>query len=231
MHQRPYLLIVDETLLAQCLQRLLETEFPGVDILTNARGLLNAVAASQPDLILLDINMSGLSGLDAIRRLREVSPATKVMVVTMNDEPEHVLDALRAGASGYVMKWCGVSELVTAIRGVLNGQSYMTPSLSDRAASAITSRKSRSNGKSLTSRQRQVLQLVAQGRTAKEIANALSLSVKTAVFHKMSIMDKLGLRTTADLTRYALEHGILSTEKSEPQLPSVGIQLASSTSA
>jgi DNA-binding NarL/FixJ family response regulator len=225
-------LIVDETLMAQCLQRLVESEFPGVEILTNAAGLLNVAAASQPDLILVDIKMSGLNRLDAIRRLREVSPGTKVLVVTMNDEPEYVLEALRAGASGYVLKWCAVLELVTAIRGILNGQSYMTPSVSESVASSITSRNGRSNGKGLTLRQREVLQLVAQGRTAKEIASALGLSVKTAVFHKMSIMDKLGLRTTADLTRYALEHGILSsTEKLEPQLPSVQIQLASTTSA
>ena len=218
--------------MAQCLQRLVESEFPGVDILTNLEALLNAAAVSQPDLILLDIKMPGLSGLEAIRRLRKVSPTTKVMVVTLNDEPEYVLEALRAGASGYILKWCAVSELVTAIRGVLNGQSYMTPSLSDRVASAITSRRNGSNGKSLTLRQRQVLQLVAQGRTAKEIAAALGLSAKTAVFHKMAIMDKLRLRTTADLTRYALEHGILSsTEKSGAKLPSVEIELASSTSA
>jgi DNA-binding NarL/FixJ family response regulator len=126
-----------------------------------------------------------------------------------------------------------VSEFVTAIRGVLNGHSYMTPSLGEHGVSAVTNRKGRPIGKNLTSRQREVLQLVAQGRTAKEIASALALSVKTAVFHKMAVMDKLGLRTTADLTRYALENGILtSTVPAQPPLPSTGLPLAStSTSA
>jgi len=210
MYRRPHLLIVDDTLMAQCLQRLIESEFPGVEIATNAVALLSAAAVSAPDLVLIDIKMPGMNGLDAMRRLRQISPATKLLVVTTADEPEYVLEAMRSGASGYVLKKCAVSELVNAIRGVLNGQTYMTASLSERVASAMANPKRRFNGKSLTLRQREVLQLIGQGRTAKEIANALGLSVKTAVFHKMSIMDKLGLRTTADLTRYALEHGILS---------------------
>jgi len=228
MHRRPYLLIVDDTLTAQCLQRLVEPEFPSTGIVADAEVLLKAVTASQPDLILLESAMSGLNGLDAIGRLREVSPATKVLVVTMNDEPEYVSATLRAGASGYVLKWCAVSELVTAIRGILNGLSYMTPPLAERMAPTITNCKGRLRGKSLTLRQREVLQLIAQGRTAKEIANSLGLSVKTAVFHKMSIMDKLGLRTTADLTRYALDHGLLSSrEESGLHLPSIKLRLAS----
>jgi DNA-binding NarL/FixJ family response regulator len=132
------------------------------------------------------------------------------MVVTKQDEPEYVAESLRAGASGYLLKWCAVSELVTAIHAVLNGHSYLTSSLSKRGGSTVISGTG-STSKSLTARQREVLQLVAQGRTAKEIANVLGLSVKTAVFHKMSIMDKLGLRTTAELTRYAMEHGILAS--------------------
>jgi DNA-binding NarL/FixJ family response regulator len=150
-----------------------------------------------------------------------------VIVLTLHDEPEYVAEALHAGASGYVLN-CSVSELVTAIRAVLNGHSYLTPSLVRRVDSIQSSSKARANGKSLTLRQREVLQLVAQGRTAKEIACTLGFSVKTAVFHKMAIMDKLGLRTTADLTRYALDHGILSSkQKMESLTPSAAIPLAS----
>ena len=227
-------MIADDTLMAECLQRLMESEFPGVGICTNPEALLDTVAISKPDLVLLDIKMRGLNGLDSIRRLLEVSPATKVMVVTMHDEAECVADALRAGASGYVLKWCAVSELVTGIRSVLNGRSYITPSLGERASLALTNRNGRTNGKSLTARQREVLEMVAQGRTAKEIASALGLSVKTAVFHKMSIMDKLGLRTTAELTRYALEHGILSSAKkseSSLRIGELGIAASTTTSA
>ena len=216
---------------AECLQRLLEGEFPGVEIVPNGQGLHDTVAAFKPDLVLLDIGIPGLD-LETLRQLRVISPLTKLMVVTVHAKPEYVAEALRAGASGYLLKWCAVSELVTAIRGVLNGHSYVTPSLDDHAVSTATNRKGRPNGKNLTLRQRQVLQLVAQGRTAKEIASALGLSVKTAVFHKMAIMDKLDLRTTADLTRYALEHGILSaTVPAQSPLPSTAVPLASSTSA
>jgi DNA-binding NarL/FixJ family response regulator len=150
----------------------------------------------------------------------------------MRDEPECVAEALGSGASGYVLKWCAVSELVTAIRGVLDGHSYATQPLGERLASSVTNRTGRPSGKGLTLRQREVLQLVAQGRTAKEIANALGLSVKTAVFHKMAIMDKLGLRTTADLTRYALQHGILpSAGQLESPLPSTSIPLATTATS
>jgi DNA-binding NarL/FixJ family response regulator len=227
MNARPHLLIADDTLTAQCLQRLLESEFPGVEFVSDGQALLDAAATSRPDLVLLDIRRLGFDGFEAMRRLREVSPAAKVIVLTMHDEPEYVAEALRLGASGYLLKWCAVSELVTAIRAVLNGHSYLTPALGPRADSIVSS-KPRANSKSLTLRQREVLQLVAQGRTAKEIATALGLSIKTAVFHKMAIMDKLGLRTTADLTRYALEHGILSsTGKAEAASPSAPIPLAS----
>jgi DNA-binding NarL/FixJ family response regulator len=232
MHRRPHLLIADDTLTAQCLQRLLEGEFPGVEIVAEGQGLRATVATSKPDLVLIDIRIQGRDGLEEMRQLRVVSPGTKLMVVTMHDQPEYIAEALRAGASGYILKRCAVSELVTAIRGVLNGHSYLSPSLGERVVSTVANQKGRPSGKNLTSRQREVLLLVAQGRTAKEIANALSLSVKTAVFHKMAIMDKLGLRTTADLTRYALEHGILSsTVPAQSPVPSTTIPLASTSTA
>jgi len=232
MNVTPHFLIVDDTLTAQCLQRLLESEFPGVEFVSDGQALLDAAATSKPDLVLLDIRRPGFDGFEAMRRLREVSRATKVIVLTMHDEPEYVAEALRGGASGYVLKSCAVSELVTAIRAVLNGHSYLTPALGPRVVSIVSSGKPRANSKTLTLRQREVLQLVAQGRTAKEIATALGLSVKTAVFHKMTIMDKLELRTTADLTRYAMEHGILSsTGKAEAMSPSAPIPLASDSAS
>ncbi|HXA64807.1 MAG TPA: response regulator transcription factor [Bryobacteraceae bacterium] len=227
MQRRPYLLIADDTLTAQCLQRLLEYEFPGVEIVPDGCALLNTVATLRPDLLLLDFSMPGLDGFETIRQLRDVSPTTKIVLVTMHNQLEHVAEAIRSGASGYVLKSCAVSELVTAIRGVLDGHSYLTQPLGERLPALVTNRKGHPTGKGLTLRQREVLQLVAQGRTAKEVANALGLSVKTAVFHKMAIMDKLGLRTTADLTRYALQHGILSPAgQPESSLPSTAIPLA-----
>jgi DNA-binding NarL/FixJ family response regulator len=231
MNLKPHLLIADDTLTAQCLQRVLEPEFPGVDFVSDGQALLDAAATSKPDLVLLDIRMPEFDGFEAMRRLLEISRATKVIVLTIHDESDYVAEALRVGASGYLLKSCAVSELVTAIRAVLSGHSYLTPALGRRVDS-IVSGQPRANSKRLTLRQREVLQLVAEGRTAKEIANALGLSVKTAVFHKMAIMDKLGLRTTADLTRYALDHGILASKgKAESLSPSGAIPLASDSAS
>jgi DNA-binding NarL/FixJ family response regulator len=206
------LIAEDHTLMAEGLRRLLECEFESVQTVGNGRQVLDVVAASKPDIVLLDIGMPLLNGIEATRRFGKISPATKVVIVTAHNEPQYVVEAFRAGATGFVLKRCAVSELVTAIRQVLAGHTYVTPLVADRAveAASVCARP----GPSLTSRQREVLQLVAEGCTAKEIANVLKLSVKTAVFHKMAIMDKLGLRTTAELTRYALEHGI-STATSE----------------
>jgi DNA-binding NarL/FixJ family response regulator len=195
----------DHTLMAQGLRKLLECEFESVTIVGNGRELLDSVTVSKPDLALVDIVMPLLNGIEATRRLRKISPATKVVIVTAHADPRYVVEAFRAGASGYVLKSCAVSELVVAIRAVLAGQTYLTPLLAHRA---VATAKESSSGPVLTSRQREVLQLVAEGYTAKEIANVLKMSVKTAVFHKMAIRDKLGLHSTAELTRYALEHEI-----------------------
>ena len=198
----------DHTLMAEGLRKLLECEFESVTIVANGRELLDEVAASNPDVALVDIVMPLPNGIEASRRLRKISPATKVVIVTAHADPQYVVEAFRAGASGYVLKRCAVSELVVAIRLVLAGQTYVTPVMTHRA---VATAKESSSGSVLTSRQREVLQLVAEGCTAKEIANALKLSVKTAVFHKMALMDKLGLHSTAELTRYAIENGIAST--------------------
>jgi DNA-binding NarL/FixJ family response regulator len=211
------LIAEDHTLMAEGLRRLLECEFESVKTVGNGRQLLDMVAASKPDVVLIDIGMPLLNGIEAARRCSKISPTTKVVIVTAHNEPQYVVEAFRAGATGFVLKRCALSELVNAIRQVLSGHTYVTPLVADRAVEAakVTVRP----GASLTARQREVLQLVAEGCTAKEIANVLKLSVKTAVFHKMAIMDKLGLRTTAELTRYALEHGIANATTERVPLP------------
>ena len=196
----------DHTLMAEGLRQLLECEFESVAIVASGRALLDTVAVSKPDVALVDIVMPLLSGIEATRQLSKISPATKVVIVTAHSDPQYVVEAFRAGASGFVLKRCAVAELVVAIRAVLEGQSYVTPLLAQRAAELAATESTL--GPVLTSRQSEVLQLVAEGCTAKEIANALKLSPKTAVFHKMALMEKLGLRTTAELTRYAIENGI-----------------------
>jgi DNA-binding NarL/FixJ family response regulator len=170
--------------------------------------LLKAVATSKPDVVLMDIGMPMLNGIEATRHLRKISPATKIIILTMHNEPQYVAEAIRAGASGYVLKSCALSDTI-AIRQTLKGYVYLTPSVREHEVSGDVSSQTHIVHRSLTSRQRDLLQLVAEGCTAKEIAIALKLSVKTAVYHKTAIMDKLGIRTTAALTRYALEHGVM----------------------
>jgi DNA-binding NarL/FixJ family response regulator len=202
------LIAEDETLLAEGLQKLLECEFRFVDITASGRDLLNVIETSRPDVVLLGAGMPSLRGIQAARRQKKVAAVTKVILLTAHEEPEYVEEALRSGAAGYVLKRCGVSELVKAIRQVLNGSSYVTELITQHSAGAAKELGPQLPSRQLTSRQREVLQLVADGYTAKEIANSLNLSVKTAVFHRMAIRDKLGLRTTAALTKYALENGI-----------------------
>ena len=204
--------------MAEGLRKLLECEFETVQTVGNGRQVLEAVAATKPDVVLIDIGMPLLNGIEATRRCGKISPGTKVVIVTAHSEPQYVVEAFRAGAMGFILKRCALSELVNAIRQVLNGHTYVTPLVADRATEEA--RAAVEPGPALTSRQREVLQLVAEGCTAKEVANVLKLSVKTAVFHKMAIMDKLGLRTTAELTRYALEHGIATTACERLTLPS-----------
>jgi DNA-binding NarL/FixJ family response regulator len=211
------LIAENHTLMAEGLRRLLECEFESVEVVGNGRQLLDVVVATRPDLVLLDIGMPLLNGIEATRRLSKISPATKVVVVTAHNEPQYVVEAFRAGAMAFLLKRCAITELVNAIRQVLMGHTYVTPLVADRAVDEA--REAVQKGPALTSRQREVLQLVAEGCTAKEIANVLKLSVKTAVFHKMAIMDKLGLRTTAELTRYALEHGIATATSERMTLP------------
>ena len=198
----------DHTLIAEGLRKLLESEFESVAMVGNGRELLRTAAVFKPHIAVVDIVMPVLNGIEATRGLSKISPATKVVILTAHNEPQYVVEAFRAGATGFVLKRCAFSELVIAIRRAMAGQTYVTPLAAGQAVEAPSENPL---GPTLTPRQREVLQLVSEGCTAKEIAQALKLSVKTAVFHKMAIMEKLGLHTTAELTRYALEHGIGTT--------------------
>jgi len=193
-------------LVAEGLRKLLEGEFQPVAIADSETNLVSEIVEKQPEIVLLDLDTPG--GLDlSLARITEIAAIAKVIIVTMHHERDYVVEAFRAGASGYVLKRCGVPELLTAFRQVISGHSYVTPFVAQHVVAAATDPRPRQNH-TLTFRQREVLELVAEGFTAKQIATSLQISVKTAVFHKMAIMDKLGIRTTAELTRYAIEHGI-----------------------
>jgi DNA-binding NarL/FixJ family response regulator len=168
----------------------------------------------QPDIVTLDISMPQLNGVDAARKLKKILPRTKLIFVTMHADPAYVNEAFKAGASGYLLKRSAGSELVQAIQSVMDGQCYVTPLVAKGLVQSVITggRPTVLKEKSLTARQREVLQLVAEGMTVKEIASALNLSPKTVEFHKSQIMTELDLHTTAELTKYALVHGLLASD-------------------
>jgi DNA-binding NarL/FixJ family response regulator len=209
---KPRLLIADDhALVVEGLTRILESECELIGSVEDGRELLSAAATLQPDLVLLDISMPLLNGIDAARQLLRVCPRAKVLIVTMHSDPDYVTEAFRAGASGYLLKRSAASELLTAIHEVMRGRYYLTPLLKHETLDALLGgAESKTLSSTLTQRQREVLQLVAEGRSVKEIAAILKVSAKTVEFHKAALMERLGIRTTAELTRYALSHGIVA---------------------
>jgi DNA-binding NarL/FixJ family response regulator len=201
------LLADDHSLVAAGLCKLLEEEFDLLGSVGDGRALLAAAKRERPDIILLDISMPLLNGVEAARQLQIAVPNAKLIFVTVHSDSPYVVEAFRAGASGYVLKRSAASELVAAIHEVLNGNLYVTPLIAKSAVEGIL-KVAEKRGPLLSTRQREVLQLVAEGHSAKEIADILRISPKTVEFHKAWIMKKLDLHSTAELTRYALEHRI-----------------------
>jgi DNA-binding NarL/FixJ family response regulator len=214
---KPRLLLADDhTLLLEGIRLLLEPEFDLVGSVEDGQALLAAAKRLKPDVILLDISMPLLNGIDAARKLRKVMPSARLIFVTMHADSDYVSEAFRAGAMGYILKRAAASELILAIRAVLNGNHYVSPLVARNVRNDLIS-SPKTIGKfsdRLTSRQREVLQLVAEGRSRKEISAILNISVKTVEFHKRQLMQKLNLQTSADFTRYAIEHGIITVERS-----------------
>jgi len=201
------LLADDHSLVAAGICKLLEAEFELIGTVGDGRALVASAKSDPPDVILLDISMPILNGLEAARQIRAALPNVKLIFVTVHSDNAYVMEAFRSGGSGYVLKRSAASELPVAIHEVLNGNLYVTPLIGKSAAEGF--RGGHETQKSILSgRQREVLQLVAEGYSAKEIASLLGISSKTVEFHKGLIMKKLDLHSTAELTQYALEHGI-----------------------
>jgi DNA-binding NarL/FixJ family response regulator len=201
------LLADDHSLVAAGISKLLEAEFELIGTVGDGRALVAFAKSDPPDVILLDISMPILNGLEAARQLRTALPNVKLIFVTVHSDNAYVMEAFRAGASGYVLKRSAASELPAAIHEVLNGNLYVTPLIGNGGVESF--RNGHAAQKAiLSSRQREVLQLVAEGYSAKEIAKMLSISSKTVEFHKGLIMKKLDLHSVAELTQYALQHGI-----------------------
>lgn len=208
---KPRVLLADDhTLVLEGFKKLLEEHCQVVGSAADGRALLDAAKRLRPDIIVLDISMPKLNGLDAARRLRKIVPQARLIFVTVHADADYVNQAFQAGASGYLLKRSAGSELPQAVEAVKNGNYYITSLIAkDLVQSAIAGLELKATDKNrLTIRQREILQLVAEGLAVKEIASALSLSPKTVEYHKSKLMEQLGLHTTAELTKYALVHGL-----------------------
>jgi DNA-binding NarL/FixJ family response regulator len=207
MRRATVLLADDHAIVLEGLASLLRSEFSLVGTVADGAGLLEAARQLRPDVIVTDVAMPGMSGLEALRRLKAEPTAVKVVLLTMHADAQLAAEALRAGASGFVVKHAAGKELIAAIHTVLRGGKYLPPHLASDVLTSLADR-GISGVRTLTPRQRQVASLIAEGRTMKEVAAALGLSPRTVETHKYQIMEALGLQTTAELIRYALEHGL-----------------------
>ena len=213
-HPKPLRVVIvdDHSVVRAGLRMLLERE-QGIEPIAEAANAVDAVACTlehQPDLVLIDVTMPGESGIVAIPRLLEACPSTRVLVLSMHDDPGYVRSAFSAGASGYVLKEAADTELVAAIRQVAGGATYVNPALGARMVVAETKQRAEGEANPLSGRQLEVLRLLALGHTNQEIAERLSISVRTAETHRAHIMRKLRLGSRAELVRYALAHQVLN---------------------
>jgi DNA-binding NarL/FixJ family response regulator len=197
----------DHTLLAEALRKLLEPTCEVVGIIGDGLALLNAAATLKPDVVVADIGMPLLNGLEAGRKLKQLMPKIKLIFLTIYEDPDLAREAMRSGASGYVLKTCAASELLRAIELATIGMTYITPKIEREMYEASVPAEDRSN--CLTLRQRQVTQLLAEGKSTREASNILNVSTRTIQFHKYKAMQYLGIKTTTELIRFAIERGSL----------------------
>lgn len=208
-HKRPRVLLADDHALVMAgLSKLLEPDHEVLGAVSDGRSLVATAHTTNPDVVLTDISMPILNGLEAARQIRDTLPACKIVFLTVHSDGAYVKEAFRAGASGYLLKQSAASELPTAIQEVLNNNVYVTPLIKQDSFTGLANGDNGHQSQLLSSRQREVLQLVAEGHSAKGIGSILKISSKTVEFHKGSIMKKLDLHTTAQLTRYAIQHQI-----------------------
>lgn len=212
MGKTSVLLADDHRIVLEGLKGLLEDEFEIVGTAENGRALVEQAAKLRPDVIVADISMPQLNGLEAARQIKKTNKRVKIVFLTMHPDATYAADAFEAGASGFVLKHAAPSELVTAIREAMKGRTYITPLVAGDLLR--TYREGGSPEKELlrktSPREREILQLLAEGRSGKEIASLLSISPRTVEFHKYRMMEKLNIKTSAELVQYAIRHGIIS---------------------
>jgi DNA-binding NarL/FixJ family response regulator len=213
MPNRSRILIADDhNLVAELCKQLLETEFDVVGVVSNGHALLAAVGELRPDVVVVDIGMPILNGLDAGRQVKQMQPAVKLVFLTMNSDPEVAAEAFARGASGYLLKTCASAEMVLAVREVLRGKTYLSKALSRDTIGSLRwqNKKLVSEDERLTHRQREVLQLLAEGKVMKEVGGVLNMSTRTVAYHKYRIMEVLGAKSNAELVKYAVRNHMIA---------------------
>jgi len=209
---RPTLLLADDhTMFSQGLQSLLEDEFDLVGAVGDGEELVEAASRLNPDVIVVDISMPVMNGFDAVRQLKKRGSTAKIIFLTMHADDRLLAEAFRCGGAGYILKQSAGEELITGIGKVLAGQKYVTPLIATEWAEDFTNRVRGTQKLTLTPRQREVLQLVIEGCTMKEVATRLGISTRTAESHKYEMMEGFGVETTAELIQYAVKLGLTST--------------------
>ena len=211
--KRPRVLLADDhRMVAEGLKSLLGLEVELVGVVEDGLALLEAARKLQPDVIVADITMPHLNGIDALARLKQDNERVRVIFLTMHQEVAYARRALDAGAAGYVLKHSAPAELIDAIRAALDGKTYVSPALAGDVLQAMKRQPDKASDPValLTPRQREILQLLTEGRSAKEIGGALAISARTVEFHKYQMMETLGLHTNAELVHFAIKHGIVT---------------------
>jgi DNA-binding NarL/FixJ family response regulator len=209
----PRILIADDhTLVAEACKKLLEPEYEIVATVSDGRALVRAAIALKPHLIIVDVAMPLLNGLDAGQQVKEFVPAVKLLFLTMNHDADLAAEAFRRGASGFLLKTCAASELTIAVREILKGKSYLSPMIARDTVDFLLrqDKKLIEEGERLTERQREVLQLLAEGKCMKEVGGVLNITTRTVAFHKYRIMEILNAKSSAELVQYAIRNHLIA---------------------
>ena len=209
--KKPRIILADDhTILLDALKGLVEPEFEVVGLCSDGRALVKAAEQLKPNVIVLDIGMPTMNGLNAGQRLKEILPTVKLVYLTMNQDPDMASEAFRLGASAYLLKTSAASELIRALREVLCGGTYVTPLMTEgMVGSFVQNFKCRKSTSHLILRQKEVLQLLAEGRSMKEAAFILNVSPRTVAFHKYAMMDHLNIKSSAELIEYAMRSALV----------------------